>query len=1323
MFLKAGEAFSACLNLKKLPMSLLTSNRWLRRLLGSVLALLLLWLLLWAVVPVVAKSQLQKQASAKLGRGVHVGKVDFSPWALSITLHDLVIDKAIKKVASSGGSESAEGQKDLESAAQPQLEIKRIFVNASAQSLFRLAPVLDAIEVDAPVVRLTQYSLGKLDIDDVIAKLSEPKDEEPSKPVNFALYNIALRDGRIELNDESVQRKHELKGLQLSIPFISNLESKREIKVLPHLAFDLNGSQFNSTGESTPFTDSRQTVMTLKWDKIDLAPYLGYVPASVPVLPLAGVLDTDLQIRFEEKEQAVVSVSGKLALSGVELQDRQNAPLLSFEALEVQLKNVQPLQNQIALESVRWVKPEVHASRNAQGVINWLGLSAPAKAAAHAPVSTADASEEVAAKPKVQAKAATTSEKSASPLAISVQQFDIDSAIVHWRDAATGAAPAALTLAPLVVQVKNIAWPMSEPLNLTATTGVHSGEQAKAEGAAQLAVDGQATVKDGKLDLKLEKLPLQWVQPYIEAHFKPQLSAMLNTKAQVSWGEGGVQVQVAELTADKLQLQDKQAPVNVEQIKVTGVQVDLAAQQVQVESIALQKPQLVAIRDAQGQWMYERWLPKASGAKSAQPGDKVQPSKPWSVKLASIAVDGGSIQLRDAAPVQGQAAQAVQAVQLDVNGLNVRLGAFEPLATKAAPTPLEISAQVAANRRVNAGSLQFKGQFGLTPVSAQGQLQVKALPLHAFEPYFGHKLNVDLVRADGNFKGKVNYLAHAKGPQVAVQGDVELNDVRVRSTLAAPVQEQAGKPTTAKAALTAVLNDSTADRGKAMAAKTGLGLPDDLLAWKMLAVRGLDLNMQPAQPLRVSVRDTALSDFFARVIVQRNGRINLQDIVKTEKSDQSVEQNEQSNAKVAAGEKPEAGKAAAVSEPAKPEDAGPAPIIKVGPIVLTGGKVQFSDYFIQPNYSADLSELKGRLSAFSSEAPAGQIEPQMADLEIKGKAQGTATLDIGGKINPLAKPLALDIRTQMNDLELSPLSPYSIKYAGYGIERGKLYMDVNYKVLPDGQLTASNKLVLRQLTFGDKVEGAPASLPVKLAVALLSDRNGVIDLDVPLSGSLNDPQFRLAPIVFKVLGNIIMKAVTAPFALLSGAFSGGDESGGVSFAPGSALLDAKAKDQLAKIVKSLNDRPALKMTVVGESREAEDKEAWKSAELDRLLLAQKRRAAIRDGKSGDEVVEVLDTERAVLLKAVYGRADIKKPRNVVGLAKELPADQMTALLVASINVPDDAMRELALARGVAVRDYLSTQKLPLERLFLGAPKLDVKDKDWTPRAQLSLSAQ
>ena len=176
-----------------------------------------------------------------------------------------------------------------------------------------------------------------------------------------------------------------------------------------------------------------------------------------------------------------------------------------------------------------------------------------------------------------------------------------------------------------------------------------------------------------------------------------------------------------------------------------------------------------------------------------------------------------------------------------------------------------------------------------------------------------------------------------------------------------------------------------------------------------------------------------------------------------------------------------------------------------GPIVVVNGRVAYNDRFVKPNYSANLSELSGRLAAFSSEPPGPGQPPQLADLELRGRVEGTATLDITGKVNPLAKPLALDLKAKVRDLELPPLSPYAIKYAGYGIERGKLSVDLAYVVQPDGQLTASNRIILNQLAFGDKVEGSTANLPVKLAVALLADRHGVIDLDLPVSGSINDP--------------------------------------------------------------------------------------------------------------------------------------------------------------------------------------------------------------------------
>jgi hypothetical protein len=402
---------------------------------------------------------------------------------------------------------------------------------------------------------------------------------------------------------------------------------------------------------------------------------------------------------------------------------------------------------------------------------------------------------------------------------------------------------------------------------------------------------------------------------------------------------------------------------------------------------------------------------------------------------------------------------------------------------------------------------------------------------------------------------------------------------------------------------------------------------------------------------------------------------------------------------------------------------GPAAIVSFGPISVVNGRVAYNDRFVKPNYNANLSELTGRLAAFSSEPPGPGQPPQLADLALKGRVEGTATLDISGKVNPLAKPLALDIQAKVRDLELPPLSPYAIKYSGYGIERGKMSVDLAYLVKPDGQLTASNKIVLNQLAFGDKVEGSTASLPVKLAVALLADRHGVIDLDLPVSGSINDPQFSLGGIIWKVITNLVVKAVTAPFSLLASALGGGgSELSTIEFAPGTATLTPAAKESLDKIAKALADRPAINLTVTGESRLDVEKDAWKQDRLRQIVRAEKRRRAIAAGASADAEVVVSDDEYPSLLKEVYKRADMVKPKNVIGLAKDLPTNEMEALLLANVVVADDAMQQLAVRRGVTVRDYLASKDIAIERLFLGAPKVASEDASWRPRADLKLAA-
>jgi hypothetical protein len=351
----------------------------------------------------------------------------------------------------------------------------------------------------------------------------------------------------------------------------------------------------------------------------------------------------------------------------------------------------------------------------------------------------------------------------------------------------------------------------------------------------------------------------------------------------------------------------------------------------------------------------------------------------------------------------------------------------------------------------------------------------------------------------------------------------------------------------------------------------------------------------------------------------------------------------------------------------------------------------------------------------------------MATLELRGKAAGTALLEIGGQLNPTAKPLALDIKAKATDLELAPLSTYAGKYAGYAIERGKLSMDIAYKIDADGKLDARNQVVLNQLTFGDKIESKDATkLPVLLAVALLKDRNGVIDINLPVSGSINDPKFSIGGIIWKVILNLLTKALTAPFALLSG--GGSDDLSQVEFQSGTAVIASSGASALDKVAKALTERPALKMTVTGAADAAAEREAFQRAAVESRLIVQSRREASSAGASSEAASapppSLAADERARLLKQLYKDTDLpNKPRNAIGLAKDIPPAEMEALLMARMPVTDDAMRELALQRGLAVRDALIAKGLPSERLFLAAPKLRAAgdgDAAWTPRVQLAL---
>ncbi|WP_440108625.1 DUF748 domain-containing protein [Acidovorax sp. BL-A-41-H1] len=1272
---------------RPIPLAALREHRWARPALRTLVGLLGLWLLAWLAVPPLVKSQLERVASDKLGRVVTVGAVDFRPWSLELALNDVAVSGA-----DAGGL--------------PQLTIGRIYADGELQSLLRLAPVVDAFTVDRPVLRLRHLGGGRYDVDDILARLAaRPKDTTAQSPARLALYNLALTGGSIDYTDDSVTggKAHEVRDLALRVPFLSTLNATHEIRVEPHLSFALNGSRFDSSAASTPFAQTGRSEATIRWEGLDLAPYLAYLPASLPVKVHSATLDMDVKVAFEQHPRMAVKLSGAVNARGVRLTDRQDGDILSYESLKIDMADVRPLEQVVHLNQLELTAPVVTLARNAAGQLNMaqLGASAPGAQAA-APATPA-------------ASAAKATGAAATPWSVRVAKAAVRGGTVRWADQAVRPA-AALQATDVTLELADLALPMEKPFTFKGALRLQEGG---------LSFSGEASDRKASVNASLQALSLQLAAPYLAQLLEPAVSGQLTGDWGLQWekpAEPAVPAKAGQpaasgitLTAGPLALeqfalrQGKTTLASVGRLAVDGVRVPLDERTATLGRVAVVQPQVNVERAADGRWMFERWArapattvpdgaattTSTASAATAADAPASPPAAPWKIRVADFALERGTVAFADQAQPRP--------VALEVSGL--QMAATNWASDGGKPESFQISARTAvpapaSGNAAAPGKLDFKGTLAMEPLSLQGRLDLARVPVHAFDGYLASQLSIELLRADLGFQGQLAVSQSAQGTSLRLAGDAAVDALRADSTAASTP-------------------------------KTEAQVGRELVSWKGLSLRGLAVATAPGTAPRIEIKETSVIDLFARVTVNEAGRINLSDIATPPAQVQALAQAR------AAGTTAPAGIPAATSvATAAPATAGPAsaptttsaapvtalapdplaPVVVSGPISLVNAQVIFSDFFIQPNYSADLTQLTGRLAAFSSQANAG--DPVLADLELRGRAEDSASIEITGKLNPLARPLALDITGRLRDLELPPLSPYAVRYAGHGIERGKLNMDVNYTVLPSGQLTASNRLVLHQLTFGEPVPGAPGSLPVKLAVALLADRNGVIDLDLPISGSLNDPQFRLGPVIGRIIVNLIGKALTSPFSLLASALGGsGTELSQVPFAPGSATLTPEARESLAKVVAALNDRPTLKITVTGTASLKDEREGLQRERLRQRVLAEKRRANPADTSP------VTDAEYPALLKEAYRRADMAKPRNLVGLAKELTTAEMEALLMASQPATDAMAAELAQERGQAVRAFLVAQKLPPERLFVAAPKAGTPPDQWTPRADLSLKAE
>lgn len=1150
----------------------------------------------------------------------------------------------------------------------PQFSLARLRVDASLRSLWALAPVVESVTAEAPRLRLTHLERGRYDIDDVVARLrSVPKDPRADEgPAHFALFNLQLEGGELVFDDRPVGRRHVVDGIGIGVPFLSTLHADVEVTVMPRVAARVNGSPLALQGQALPFAEERTATLALDLDRLALDAFWAYLPSVTPVQPAGGRLTTALRLGFVQRPGAApaVTLAGTASVDDIAVRTAAGAPLAAWRRLAVDLGELRPLERRLALAAVTLDGAELDLRRRADGALELLQLAAPADKArpASVPAPSSAASGVAAPVPTASWRA-------------SLARLAINDARVRWRDASVRPA-AAVDLAGIGFEASDLAWPTARAVPLRGALSIEAGGRP----AGTLSLEGDASPAAATLRVALRELRLSAAGPYLAAVLRPALEGQADADLGLEWAGGEQPRLVASASSVRvgsLQLREAGSrrladmPVAIRALELTSLRADLLARRLDVGALRLRQPAVRVRRAADGTLDAKGWLRGGDDTRPAATAPAAAP--PWRLALAELRIDNGSGDWEDAAAVPGDKplALAVRELRLVARGL------AWPAAKR--PAEIDVAARIPAPLPGEPpGEVKATGRFGLEPLSLQATLDLQRLPVHAVEPYFGAALPVLVRSAELGWKGRVDLASEAAGLRVSATGDALIADLRVQA-------REGGSRT---------------EGG------------DELLAWESLSLRPVRVALAPGGRPAVEIGEVVLSDFSSRLVITEEGRFNLRDVQRGASAPAAAA----SAASTASAAEP--ARAAASAPEARPAAALPLDLV-VGETRFVNGRVDFRDRFIRPSYAAELTELNGRLGRFAT----GSRE--MATLEVKGRAAGTALLEIRGALNPTADPLALDISARATDLELAPLSPYAGKYAGYAIERGKLSLDIAYRIEPDGRLQARNQLVLNQLTFGERIESPSATkLPVRLAVALLADRNGVIDIDLPISGSINDPQFSVFGIVMKVIGNLLVKALTAPFSLLFGGAS--EDLSLVEFVPGTTQIAAASASTVERVAKALGDRPALRLTVAGAADPVSEREAIQAANLDARILAEQRRERARAGAASDASLPPLSADqRAALVRRIYAETRLpNKPRNLIGLAKDIPVAEMEALLRAAVVVSTDSARELALQRGLAVRDALIARGLPAERLFLAAPRLRVsgeEDAAWSPRVQLTLA--
>lgn len=1124
---------------------------------------------------------------------------------------------------------------------------ERLVVRLSWLTMLRFAPIVDELRLDSPHANIVRLDAQRFNFTDIVEKFSTPSKPQAG-PARFSVSNIDVDNGRIDFDDRLLGARHVIDQLSLGVPFIATLPSKTDIFVDPRFVARVDGSPISIGGKTKPFAASRESEIALKFADLDVPRLLSYAPVKLPVTVQNGRLAGDLKMHFVMAgDSPALTVTGTADLADARIVDERSAPLFSAHALHVAADSLEPFKRVFHFDEIRLDQPSLHLVRERSGELSV------ARTFAAAPASGAAAS--AASVPEAASGAA----GAAAPLDLSIKRLALNDGDVALEDRSP-AQPVALGLNHLTVSVDDFSTLAKHPVRYTVRTAFAQGGTLAATGSFDL----DAKTADAKL--AADALPLALAQPYLADATAARISAGTlgaNLPVRVEWSKAPMNVRVSDgdltLKALKLAGAGGSGDVALGDARVGVKQIDLAERKAELSSVEATGLAIKATRLKDGRIDLAAWAeapknghaaeqaPRQAGSRKARdthPANGAQPagaSPAWHYSIGELRLKDASADIVDEVPKR-PATVHFSSVQLQAQNISDDMSR---------PLPIKLDATMNGK-----GVFEASGSVVPSPLDASLKLHANRLDVAAFEPYFGDSLNAVVKSALLNAGGDLKVSATKDSVKATYQGGAALVDVRLLDRItSAP-----------------------------------------LAGWRSLVLARTKVRYD-GRATDIDIGRVTFAQFFGSVLLNAQGKLNLNDVLAREKSDAAT-----ADAATHRGHTSEV----VVTHNAPPATPSNPVRVHVGEVVLQQGRVNYTDNFVKPNYNANLVDITGTIGAFGTDSNTP------APVDVGASLAGNGPIAIRGTVNPLVEKPSLDLSASAHDIELTNLTPYSIKYAGYPITKGKLNVDLHYK-LDNDLLTANNHLFIDQLTFGEHVENDTATkLPVRLAIALLKNRRGQIDVNVPVSGSLSNPQFSLGSLIWSAILHLVERAVTAPFTLLANAVGGGGESDArelryVAFAPGSAELTDSTRSKLDTIAKLLADKPEVKLDLTGRADPAIDTPALRLVYVDDLVRKEKLKSQGGGAQDADaSSVTLTPGEYSEYLTKVYKNADFKKQRNFVGLTKTLPDDDMKRILAAHAPIDEASLGELAQHRADAVRQYL---KVDAERIFIVAPKLDAKE--------------